>query len=327
MKSLLVTGGAGFISSNLIRRLFAENYKITTVDDMSAGDLSLLSDVPTREANTLRGPFLSNRSHDDRVDLIIEDFSSQRILKMVEADQFDVIFHLAATPRVAYSVENPVETNDNNVTKTLKLMTAARGHCKRFVFSSSSSVYGGESTLPTVESSLKSPKSPYALQKSIIEEYGKLYSSLYGLDFVSLRYFNVFGPGQNAGSPYSTAVSAWCHAVKNNLTLRSDGDGTQSRDLCYVDNVVSANLLAAQSSKKFSGEVYNVCCGDRTSNNEILDVFMKRFPGIKIESAPWRPGDVMHTQGDWSSANRDLGYSPEVRISEGLERTFKWWKI
>ena len=137
----------------------------------------------------------------------------------------------------------------------------------------------------------------------------------------------MFGPGQYGDSPYSTAVSAWCNAILNDLPLRSDGDGTQSRDLCYIDNVVQANMLAATSSKKFYGKSYNVACGDRTSNGEILDKLSEKFSGIAVNHAPWRKGDVMHTQADISSAREDLGYNPEVKFWDGLERTIKWWGI
>jgi UDP-glucose 4-epimerase len=142
-----------------------------------------------------------------------------------------------------------------------------------------------------------------------------------------LRYFNVFGPGQYGDSPYSTAVSAWCNAIKDGKTLRSDGDGSQSRDMCFVDNVVSANVLAATSNKKFKGEAFNVCCGDRTENRQILAHLRELFPNIEVTNAPWRAGDVMHTQGDWSAAHEAFGYIPKVRFWDGLERTLKWWGL
>jgi UDP-N-acetylglucosamine 4-epimerase len=136
----------------------------------------------------------------------------------------------------------------------------------------------------------------------------------------------VFGPNQYGDSPYSTAVSAWCHAVKHQLTCRSDGDGTQSRDLCYVDNVVQANILAIFYENKFKGQCYNVGCGDNTSNAEILQFFIDNY-GARVERAPWRKGDVMHTQADITEIQRDLGYQPSVRFWEGLERTVEWWEL
>ena len=142
-----------------------------------------------------------------------------------------------------------------------------------------------------------------------------------------LRYFNAFGPYQYGDSAYSTAVSAWCHSIKNGTPLRSDGDGTQSRDLCYIDNIIHANFLAAMSDKKFKGECYNVACGDRTTNNEILDFLKSRFPDAIVRNAPWRPGDVMHTQADISKIREDLGYEPLVKFWEGLDRTIDWWGL
>ena len=197
---------------------------------------------------------------------------------------------------------------------------------KKFIYASSSSVYGGADTLPTSESEPKNPKSPYAWQKSCIEDFARMCWDLYSLDVVCLRYFNVFGPGQYGDSPYSTAGSAWCHAAKNSLECRSDGDGSQSRDMCYVDNVVSANILASERKDPFMGECYNIACGDRTTNKQILNHFTNAFD-VKVKQAPWRPGDVMHTQADISKAARDFGYQPLVRFWEGLEKTIEWWEI
>ena len=230
-------------------------------------------------------------------------------------------------PRVSFSVEYPAETTEANLNKTIKLFDAARFGKARVVFSSSSSVYGGAEVMPTPESHAKDPKSPYAWQKSAAEDAAKLFCSLYSdSDIVSLRYFNVFGPGQYGDSPYSTAVSAWCHATKNGLTCRSDGDGTQSRDMCYVDNVVDANILAAEKKERWTGQCFNVACNDSVTNNDILTYFIDNF-GSKVRSAPWRPGDVMHTRADVSKAKDELGYEPKVRFWEGLERTVKWWGL
>jgi len=259
--------------------------------------------------------------------LVIEDdFSALAMLMHIDNKNYDVVFHQAAVPRVSYSVENPSETTDENIAKTVCLFEACVGSVDRIVFASSSSVYGGSENLPTTESELKSPTSPYAWQKSSIEEFAKICWNLYQLDVVCLRYFNVFGPGQYGDSPYSTAISAWCHAVKNSKSCRSDGDGTQSRDLCYVDNVVSANILASEREEPFMGETYNIACGDRTSNNEILDYFRNHFD-VSVMNAPWRPGDVMHTQADITKAKNDFGYEPAVRFWEGLKRTIEWWEL
>jgi nucleoside-diphosphate-sugar epimerase len=191
-------------------------------------------------------------------------------------------------------------------------------------------VYGGAEFMPTPESERGKilPKSPYAWQKFAIEDYAKIACELYDLDIVCLRYFNVFGPGQMGDSPYSTAVAAWCHAAKNNLPLRSDGDGEQTRDMCYIANTVHANILAANSDIEggFKGRCYNVACGTSVSNNEILEHFTSRFD-VKINHAPERPGDVKHTMADLSRIQEELGYKPLITFWEGLEMTIDWWEI
>jgi len=243
--------------------------------------------------------------------------------------EFDVVFHVAAIPRVAYSVAEPYKTTDVNVAKTVNFLKACvDGKVRRIVFSSSSSVYGGAEELPTPVDYPKNPKSPYAWQKSSIEDFTKIMCELYEeTDVVCLRYFNVFGPGQFGGSPYSTAISAWCDAIKNEKQLRKDGTGDQSRDFSYIDNVVDANILAMNCDKKFTGECYNIACGDRISNNQILEKFKQRFGELDIKQAPFRAGDVMHTQADISKTISDLGYKPTTKFWEGLEKTFEWWKL
>ena len=304
----LVTGAAGFIGSNLCRKLLEEGWAVTGVDDLSSGHLDLVSN--------LKG-----------LKMVLNDFTSDYILEEVEKGSFDVVFHVAAVPRVSYSVENPSATTFNNVGKTVKLMESCRGNINRFVFSSSSSVYGGAEVMPTPVDQPRDPKSPYAWQKSSVEDLLRMFGNLYDFDSVCLRYFNVFGPNQYGDSPYSTAISAWCHAVKHGTPLRKDGSGEQSRDMCYVDNVVDVNIRAADHEGTFRGEAFNVACGDRTSNNQILARFQERFGDLNINQAPFRPGDVMHTQADISETERVFGYKPLVRFWDGLEKTFEWWGI
>lgn len=301
---VLITGGAGFIGSNLAEQFVAEGWDVSVVDDLSNGHREF---IPTGVRRFIHA-----------------DFSDQKVLNNIHDKQYDVVAHLAAVPRVGYSVEHPVETNDANVSKTLKLIDACRNNVKRFVFASSSSVYGGADVLPTHESQPKRPKSPYALQKSIIEDYLQLYSDLYNLDSICLRFFNVFGPNQLGDSPYATAVSSWLFAIKSGKPMRSDGTGEQSRDMCYVSNVADACVKAATVDGKFYGRCFNIACGDRVTNNQILDYLMKRFPGATKADAPARVGDVLHTQGDVSRAFEELGYVPKVTFMEGLERTIRW---
>lgn len=334
MKRALVTGGCGFIGSNLVKELVNQGWLVDVIDDMSNGHLELLDGVSIDRV-ILSGMLLlykhqidqGNRSRDKNSVLVVQgDFASPEILQYIKDKNYDTIFHQAAVPRVSYSVEHPTETTNTNITKTVALFEAAANNVKRIVFASSSSVYGGADILPTTEAAIKKPKSPYAWQKSAIEDYAAMCYDLYDLDVVCLRYFNVFGPGQYGDSPYSTAVSAWCNSIKNDIECRSDGDGTQTRDMCYVDNVVSANILAANSSKVFKGNYYNIACGDRVSNNDILEYFKIKHDA-KVRNSPWRPGDVMHTMADITKAKEDFGYEPKVLFWEGLKKTIQWWKL
>lgn len=332
MKRALVTGGCGFIGSNLTKELVNQGWQVDVVDNMSNGHLELLDGLKKRVL--FNGSFYTVykmqdiKRDQDEVLVIQDDFSNSEVLNAVSQGTYDYIFHQAAMPRVSYSVEFPGLTTDENILKTIKLFEAASGAVKRIIWASSSSVYGGALKLPTPEYYVKNPKSPYAWQKSAIEDFSKFAWDLYNLDIVCLRYFNVFGPGQYGDSPYSTAVSAWCHAIKNDLECRSDGDGEQTRDMCYIDNVVNANILAANRENPFKGKCYNIACGEKTSNNEILK-FLKEKYGDKmnIKIAPERAGDVKHTLADISSAKNDFGYEPTVYFWEGLEKTLNWWNI
>jgi len=308
--NVLVTGGAGFIGSNLSAELARLGHAVTAVDNLS----SARSDH--------KQFFIDNPN----ITLVEGCFASDHVIERISSEEFDVVFHNAAIPRVSYSVENPSETTGVNVAKTVRLLEACRGNINRFVFASSSSVYGGADALPTSHRHPKDPKSPYAWQKSCMEDLIRLFCSLYGMDAVCLRYFNVFGPGQFGDSPYSTAVSAWCHAIKHGLPLRSDGTGEQTRDMCYIDNVVSANILAMNYGARLSGQCLNVACESRVSNNEILAALSEKFD-FRVNHAPPRAGDVMHTLADVSETRRLLGYEPLVHFWEGLEKTIEWWEL
>lgn len=308
-KRVLVTGACGFIGSNLVKRCLDENFDVDGVDDMSNGHKEFLP---------------------EGIDELIEDdFACDEVKNRLAAGLYDVVFHLAAVPRVGYSVEHPIESNDVNVSRTLSLLDACKGNVERVVFASSSSVYGGRSAgqFASHENDARLPKSPYALQKAIIEDYLRLYKELYGMDSVCLRFFNVFGPNQLGNSPYATAVSSWMHAIKTGAPMRSDGDGEQTRDMCYVDNVTDACVKASQVPKFtnfLDGRPFNVACGKAVSNNQILENLLKRYPDAKVINAPSRPGDVKHTLADVSRAGAELGYTPSVDFWEGLNRTIDW---
>ena len=346
MRRALVTGGCGFIGSNLTKKLIEEGWQVDVVDDMSAGSLDALEGLKLRvlpngsflrpfydSLNRIEGqPMTTPTVHAERsqktVLVIPDDFASDHVVSHIRNKFYDVVFHQAAIPRVSYSVENPGETTYTNIFSTVRLFEACAGNVSRVVWASSSSVYGGAELMPTSESERgnKLPLSPYAWQKYTIEDYAKIAAELYDQDIVCLRYFNVFGPGQLGNSPYSTAVAAWCHATKHGLPLRSDGDGEQTRDMCYIDNVVDANILAANSKIEFRGRCYNIACGSSVSNNEILNYFRANFD-VHVRKAPERPGDVKHTLADISRAEEELGYKPLVTFWEGLEQTINWWEL
>lgn len=304
-----ITGAAGFIGSNLYAACLERGWDVTGVDDLSNGHVKFLPRLPPAQ-------------NDWGCHLL--DFADQVVFDMVRVKKFDVVFHLAANPRVSYSVEHPVETHETNVTKTLQLIDACKGNVRRLVFASSSAVYGESLDLPTDESDRKAPRSPYGLQKSIIEDYLQMYWTVYGLDSTCLRFFNVFGKNQLGGSPYATAVSSWLTAIKKGEPLRSDGDGEQSRDMCHVDNVTHACVMAAEKLDLLRGQCINVACGERVTNNEILEYLTSRYPSARVITAPARVGDVRHTLANISTARRVLGYEPRVKFWEGLDMTIKW---
>jgi len=301
----LVTGGAGFIGSHLAERLVKEGHQVVVVDDLSNGRVEF---VPTGAV-----PLYSN-------------YADPSVLRFIKQSQFDTVFHLAARPRVSYSVEHPAETNDENVGNTVKLLEACRGVVGRFVFTSSSSVYGGAQQLPTKESAPRDPKSPYALQKMIGEDYCVMFADLYDMDTACVRPFNVFGPRQLANGAYGTVVSSWLHAIKHDGELRSDGDGSQTRDMTHVDNVVDIFVRVAAHQGRLRGEAFNAGTGGSVSNKQILKHFASKHPEIqsRVKHADWRAGDVRATQADISACQRVLGYKPLTDFWPGLEETRLW---
>jgi nucleoside-diphosphate-sugar epimerase len=312
-KAVLVTGCAGFIGSNFTRQ-FREQFPETEVvglDNFATGRREALDEKIT----FYEGSIL------DRV-LLEKIFAEHPI---------EYVFHFAALPRVSFSVEQPTKTTEANILGTITLMESAKNHgVKRFIFSSSSAVYGGAKTMPTSEAeNPPNPKTPYAMQKYAIEPFCKIFTEIYGMDTVCLRYFNVFGPGQYGDSPYSTVISAWLESLyfpRNKKAFLED-DGEQSRDFCYVDNVIQANILAMKHEGKLNGEVFNVAHGERTTVNEVKKL-IEEFTGRKLdlEKRQARLGDVRHTNADISKARNILGYNPEVKFNEGLKRAVAWYE-
>lgn len=325
----LVTGGCGFIGSCLSKKLVDEGWTVDIVDNMSNGHLEFLDDYSFRTVPVQLGHHFEEKAKRQPEDILVlqGDFTHIEVIRRIVEKKYDTIFHLAANPRVEYSVQCPLETTDENLTKTIKLFTHSVGNVNRIVFSSSCSVYGEPFFLPTTENHGKNPNSPYALQKLCAEDYARLYSKIYDIDIVSLRYFNVYGPNQYGGSPYSTAIVSWCDRVKNQKPLRSDGDGTQTRDLVFVEDVAKANILAANRKENFGGIAINIGTGVSYSNNEILKIFRDRFSGVEVVNAPPRPGDVKHTLCCVKSAREKLGFKSDFDLASGLEKIFEWWEL
>lgn len=331
-KRALVTGGSGFIGSNLVHELVRFGWTVDVVDDMSNGRIEFLDGVNIR---VVPGFLLEQyeekyeSSRESQVLVVEADMENPGILKRISCGKYDTVFHLAANPRVEYTVQHPAATTDVNCTRTLTLLEAVQASPTpvRFVFSSTCAVYGDAESHPTDETAEKDPLSPYGLQKSYVEDYIKIACRLHGLDAVCLRYFNVYGPRQVADSAYATAVTAWCGRVKEGKPLRSDGDGEQSRDMVYVGDVVRANVLAADRKEKFEGERINIGSGQRYTNNNILAMFKERFPGIEVVNASPRLGDVRHTLADITLARELLAYVPQVNFLTGLKRTWGWWNL
>jgi len=305
---VLVTGGAGFIGSHLVERLLAEGHRVRVFDDFSTG----------RRANLAFA-----RGH-RRLEIVRGDLRNAHAVERAVAG-VATVFHQAAMRSVPRSVADPLGANAANVTGTLHVLhAAARQRRKpRVVYASSSSVYGDSPVLPKREDQPTAPISPYAASKVAGEIYASVWHRLFGVETVGLRYFNVFGPRQDPKSEYAAVIPRFILWGMNGEPLQVHGDGTQSRDFTYIDNVVSANLLAARAgAAAVSGKAYNVGCGSRTSLLEIVGM-LERMVGrpFRRRHSPSRAGDVPHTLADIGAAKRDFGYQPLVDFEEGLRRT------
>ena len=307
MAKYLVTGGAGFIGSHLSEELVRRGHTVRVADSLITGKRTNLTHVPGVE-------FLEG-------DLADEPFARRA------AEGMDYVLHQAAIPSVPRSVKDPITSNRANVDATLNVLVAARdAGVKRLVFAGSSSAYGNTPTLPKQEDMPGNPLSPYALQKVVGEQYLQLFTRLYGLETVSIRYFNVFGPRQDPSSPYSGVISVFATALLENRSPTIYGDGEQTRDFTYVANVVDGVLRACEADGA-SGEVINVATGGRISLNQLFET-MRGLVGsnVKPTYAEARAGDVRDSQADIAKARRVLGYEPTVSFEQGLERTLAWYR-
>jgi UDP-glucose 4-epimerase len=305
----LVTGGAGFIGSNLVRYLLDRQDVVRVLDNFSTGKRQNLEEVA------------------DRIELVEGDLCDAGVTEQA-VQGMDFVLHQAAIPSVPRSVEFPLESHAANATGTLILLEAARrAKVKRLVYASSSSVYGANETLPKQETMQTEPMSPYAVAKLAAEHYCLVYHRLYGLETVALRYFNVFGPRQDPSSPYSGVISQFIEAINSETSPVIYGDGEQTRDFTFVDNVAQANLAACASSKG-AGRAYNIGCAKRFSINELW-ANMSRLAGLdrEAEHKESRAGDVRHSLADVSRAKEFLDYVPRVDFIDGLEHTLRFYGV
>jgi len=308
MAFYLVTGGAGFIGSNLVHALLERGEQVRVLNDFSTGRRVNLADVLPQ------------------IEVIEGDLADPDVCRRA-VENVDYVLHQGAVPSVSRSVQNPLRSHHANATATLNMLVAARdAGVKRFVYASSSSVYGDSPTLPKQEDMTPRPKSPYAVAKLAAESYCRIFYDLYGLETVSLRYFNVFGPRQDPTSAYSAVIPLFIKAMLAGESPTVHGDGTQSRDFTFIANNLQANLLATQAPD-VGGQVFNIACGQRYSLLDLIERLNQAL-GTSIEPAfgPQRAGDVKHSLADIAKAQDLLGYNVDVDFEEGLARTIDWYR-
>jgi len=308
MEKFLVTGGAGFIGSNICKRLVSQDCFVRVVDNLITGKKSNLADVI------------------DKIEFIQADMGDSEVAQSAMKD-IDVVLHEGALPSVPVSIDIPAATHKHCVDATFTLLLAARdAGIKRFVYAASSSAYGDAPTSPKVETMPASPLSPYAVAKLTGEYYCSVFYKIFGLETVSLRYFNVFGPYQDPASQYAAAIPAFVTAILKDESPIIYGDGEQSRDFTYIDNVVDANLLAARA-RQTKGEVVNIACGQAVTVNEIIDMINELLgKNVRPKYTAPRPGDVKHSLADISAAEKLIDYKPKVSFNNGLRLAIDWYK-
>jgi len=314
-KAVLITGGAGFIGSNLAKSLIGLGARVRVIDNLITGHLSNIEDLIDSGLEFIEGD--------------IRDY--QTCLSVV--DGMDMISHQAALGSVPRSIENPLASHDHNVNGTLNIMRAAvEKGVNRVVFASSSSVYGDEETLPKVENRTGRLLSPYAATKCIDEIYGDMMNAVYGLDVVGLRYFNIYGPNQDPNGPYAAVIPKFIELMSSSKSPIVYGDGEQSRDFTYVDNAIQANLAAMSRESQFGFEVMNIACGDRLSVNDLfeslklsLSKYIPEVSKIEVIHSEEREGDILHSHADISKAIQLIDYEVLVGVEAGLQSTVDWF--
>lgn len=308
MADILVTGGAGFIGSHLVRRFVGDGHNVRVLDDLSTGRAANLA--PVR----------------DQIDWLQADMRDESACDRACRD-IEYVFHEAAIPSVPKSIDQPFASHDANMNGTFNLLMASVKHkVRRFIYAGSSSAYGDTEVSPKHEELKTSPLSPYAVQKLAGEHYCNAFFQSWGLETLTIRYFNVFGPGQDPSSTYAAAIPAFVTAILRGESPLVYGDGEQTRDFTYIDNVVHGNVLAMQAEKTM-GESVNVACGGRISINRVIEA-INTLLGTEVQPqyVERRPGDVLHSCADVSLARKLLNYETQVSFEEGLKRTISYYK-
>lgn len=320
-KTWLVTGVAGFIGSNLLEHLLLHNQNVIGLDNFATGKQENLDHVENLVSADQWSCFKfiqgDIRVHSDC---------------HAACEGVDYVLHQAALGSVPRSINDPINTNETNISGFLNMLVAAKdAGVSSFTYAASSSTYGDHPALPKVEDNIGKPLSPYAVTKYVNELYADVFSSTYGFKTIGLRYFNVFGKRQDPDGAYAAVIPKWTAAMINNNEIFINGDGETSRDFCFIENAVQANLLAATAESTAKNEVYNVAVGDRTSLTSLFNSLKTSLleNGVSYSKDPvyrdFRPGDVRHSQADISKARRLLGYEPEYRISDGINKAMKWY--
>jgi len=318
---VLVTGCCGFIGAHVVTALLDKGYIVDGIDNMSTANYDFFVTEHTKRSirvlPTEMGFIWETTAEEhDKSDIIVfeGDFVDPFILRRIISDKYDAVIHLAAEPRIEYSIKYPVSTYENNCQKTTELFHVCANTNTRVVFASSAAVYGNTPT-PSLEAGLLKPASPYAIQKKHSEEIGLLFSDLYDLQFVALRFFNVYGRGQLGNSSYSTVIASWLDKLKNKSPLRLDGDGEQTRDYINVLDVAQACLTAVQYEKS---DIFNIASGVSISNNDVLNI-LATYVDIVTKNAPPRIGDIKHSLANIEKANKCLKFNSRIDINAGLK--------
>jgi UDP-N-acetylglucosamine/UDP-N-acetylgalactosamine 4-epimerase len=311
---ILITGGAGFIGSNIIESLLG---------DERVRHLRVLDNFATGLSENIE--LFTDHSKFEFIEGDIRNYNTC----LESCEGIDLISHQAALGSVPRSINDPLTTNEVNITGTLNILTAAKEKkIKRIVYAASSSTYGDHPGLPKTENKIGKPLSPYAVTKYVNELYAQVYADIYGMELIGLRYFNIFGPRQNPQGPYAAVIPLFIKALLENRSPVINGDGSHSRDFTYVDNAVQANILSLFTKKPEAiNQVYNIACGHQTSLLQLFN-YLKQEAGSSLEPThgPERVGDVKHSLADIAKAQTLLGYNPYVSVEEGLRRTFRWYK-